>query len=307
MKRILVVGDIITDIYTECTFKKMCPDALDAPAVIMTDRFGFSFSKDIRPGGAANVAVNVSALSENVIIDLIGSTDIQTLNAIKRISCGKVLYHGSLSSGLKKNRIVCDGRIVCRIDNAAAVFESDAEAVSRNLEEYFKECNPDIIIFSDYAGKTINEYSLSMLLKHREKLLIDTKEKNLSIFKGSLMAKLNREEWREVIKNDHSPESHFESLIVTDGAFGAEVIVYKKLASNTSGTHSIFVKGIQTETIDVCGCGDTFIAGLAISMLEFNDPFTAAMFANAAASTVVSKDRTSVADLKETLKLIGRG
>ncbi len=74
----------------------------------------------------------------------------------------------------------------------------------------------------------------------------------------------------------------------------------------TSITHTLRVPVHPVAVVDVCGCGDTAMAGIAASLLNSSDPFTAVQFANAAAATVITQKRTAVADLSQTLKLLGR-
>jgi len=289
--RIAVVGDSIIDMYTHCTFKKMCPDAPHAMALIRekTQRF---------VGGAANVAMNVAALDPNVNVDLISFVD-GTLNEDVR---EKVNVFTCESWPVLKERFLVDNKIVLRVDEPS---EGDFSKFKQVLEEYFKIYNPDLIILSDYAdGIAKNSYDI--LFKYKDKLIIDTKESDLSIFDGCFLCKLNKKEYENALLNYHSPEQFFSALIVTDGENGSTLLVNKKFSHRRNVNYSLYCKAIKTEVVDVCGCGDTFIAGLAVSLLKNSDPYTAMQFANAAASTVVSKFGVSIADRDETLKIIGR-
>lgn len=304
MKKILVIGDIIADSYRECAFKKMCPDAPSVKAVV-------EMNNDLRPGGAANVAVNIAALTENVAISLIGEIDIPTARSVKQLSKNKVnlSYCDMTGEVLLKERILIHGQMAIRVDNKSLVSPFASESIENSLKRYLANNNPDLVVVSDYAAGSINDASLEILLSMRERLLVDTKMTDLSIFadggKKTKLIKLNLDEWKNVIKTEASPERFFSSMILTKGDRGAELVT-REDHDGWSITRQLVVQPHSVQAVDVCGCGDTFMAGLASSLLVNDDYFTALQFANAAAATVVSKPRTAVADLDLTLKLLGR-
>lgn len=305
MKKVLVIGDVIADVYRDCTFKKMCPDAPAVPAVVVAGH-------DLRPGGAANVAVNLAALAPDARITLIGEMDTSLARSIKQLSKNRVDMSlcAFTDSVWTKERISVDGKFVARIDNKWSTDSLTAEQIEYSLKEYLNDNEPDLIVMSDYAGGAINKFSLEVLLDMREKLLVDTKMTDLSVFGSSgrrtRTIKLNHDEWTAVTSTESEPEKFFQTLIVTDGPYGAYLQTRSQLTETKSVTHTVRTRGHSVATIDVCGCGDTFLAGLAASLLKNDDDFTAMQFANAAAATVVTKSRTSVADLGLVLELLGR-
>lgn len=304
MKKVLVIGDIISDEYRECSFKKMCPDAANVPAFV-------ECAVDLRPGGAANVAVNLASLSPQTKVYLIGSLTIPLAREVKRLSKNVVnMEYCDLDESLVKQRIIVAGEMLCRLDNMRSFSWYAAESICNRLKEFLAENDPDLVIFSDYGAGSLNEDSFQILLSMREKLLVDTKLTDLSPFgsedKKTRLVKLNSEEWKSVVQTEAAPERFFSAMIVTTGKDGA-ILSIRNDNGNKSVTHTMKVNGCPANVADVCGCGDTFLAGVAASLLVNDDYFTAVQFANAAASTVVSKPRTAVADLGLTLKLIGRG
>lgn len=303
VKRILVVGDIIRDVYETYTFKKMCPDVPDAPAMIIDSREEY-------PGGAANVAMNIATLYPDSYVDVIGVHDYAIAQSMKRIAKGRVgCGYGTPGRVIEKVRIVKDGRVIMRLDDQN-IDSRTAEDVFMRLAEYLRFENPDIIVFSDYASGTVNDDSLNLLLSHREKLLVDTKLTDLSVFgvggRKTLAVKLNASEMQRVLLKDAQPERYFHALVVTLGADGAMVKLHHDSGDGRTTTHSLKVNGRAVSEVDVNGCGDTFIAGMVASLLSNDDMFTAAQFGNAAAATVVGRPRVAIADLKDTLALLGR-
>lgn len=301
-KRILVVGDVIADVYRGCVFKKMCPDAPDVKAIVET-------SLDVRPGGAANVAVNLASLTRDVAIDMIGILDVGLARRIKLLSGNRVdMLHSVFESPLRKERVMLDGKTLYRVDSRDH-HELLAESVARSLEQYLDEHDPELIVMSDYGSGTIDR-SLPLLLEHRRKLLVDTKIQDLSVFgraRGrTLLVKLNDSEWRSVQHLHHSPEEFFSFVVVTHGERGASLIM-RSDPDHTGRTvcQTVVARGHSVAAVDVCGCGDTFLAGMAAAMLSGKDPYSSIQFANAAAAVVVGQTGTAVADLDKTLGMMG--
>lgn len=311
MKRILVIGDAIQDVYRHCDFKKMCPDAPAVEAIVIR-------STKIFCGGAANVAVNIAALSENVLIDFIGVLNTDFGRRIKTASNGKVnISYSVQGEPLTKERFFSGDELKLRVDNSVSVHTKNRSEIREKLQEYFDENNPDLIVLSDYGSGTVGYESLFLLMKYREKLLVDTKIDNLSLFSvrnrsydtaldRTFLIKLNDTEWKAAVKHEPYPEKHFNSMIVTHGEHGASIISYSELPNGRIVTNTLAINGIKSDTVDVCGCGDTFMAGLATGIIDGEDIYSASMFANAAASTVVSKKYTAIADRDLTLEILKR-
>ncbi len=306
--KVLVFGDAIADVYTECTFKKFCPDRPATRAVVrQTDM--------VYPGGAANVAVNLTALSPGTQVDLIAAVDVPLARAIKQVGRNTVDMSSCVwmdpGHALRKERIVVDGEVTLRIDNATALGNFDRELLALKLGRYLNsQPEPDLILISDYAGGALTDASWDVLSRFRDRIVIDTKLKDLTRFGGetrTLGAKLNRLEWEAVTVADHSPERHFGFMIWTDGGAGAHLTIHEELNQRRgqSVTHNMTVSAHTVPVVDSCGCGDTFLAGLAAGLLRHGDPFMSMRFANAAAAVVVTKERTAVAGLRETLELLG--
>ncbi len=304
MKKVLVIGDVIADVYKECTFKKMCPDAPAVKAVVHR-------TTSLRAGGAANVATNLAELSPDTQVALIGVVDVRLARVIKQTSKNRVdmSYCVFADEAFTKERVIVNGEMLLRIDNGLSFDEYMAESIEDSLKSYLATNTPDLVVMSDYAAGSINAASMEILLDMREKLLVDTKLTDLSIFanggRKTKLIKLNHDEWKAVVATEAAPERFFESLVKTYGRYGAYLEI-RKDEGNRSVTHTLHVPAHRVLVNDVCGCGDTFLAGLAASLLTNDDVFSALQFANAAAATVVDKPRTSIADLGLVFELLGR-
>lgn len=288
------------DSYSTCSFKKICPDA-PARAVVIQKR-------ETRCGGAANVALNLAALSPGTDVDLIAVMGSDMGRTVRRSSNGQISVGYSVpTEGLEKNRVIENGEVILRVDSPN-IDEMTADTVYRWLKEYLEDTKPDLIVLSDYAGGTINKASFGLLMSHRDRLLIDSKMDITDL--GSeehrtFLVKLNNDEWARATTSDPLFELRFRYAVVTRGGQGADLFVRTRERGG-SVAHRLHVPSHDVQEIDVCGCGDTFLAGLAASLLKNDDPYTALQFANAAAAAVVTQEKTAVADLRTVLRMLGK-
>lgn len=315
MNKILIIGDSIADIYRQFSYKKQCPDSPDTPAGILS-------ATEIRPGGVANVAVNLSnLLPKSHSIDMISVLDCETAYTVKRISSNRVNMSDcvivSSDLALLKERIIFEKwdadnqNFVARLDNRSSIDPVFSRRVSELVKRYLDSSPdyPELVILSDYSGGVVTDELLEVLSPVKDRLLVDTKRTDLAPFSGALLAKLNSLELNRVLLTDHSPERYFKYFVVTFGEKGAHLVMRKNeivAQIPCSTTMKVEFKAHKVKTVDVCGCGDTFLAGLAAGLVRFQDPFDAVYFANAAAATVVTQERTAVADLSQTLEMMGR-
>lgn len=128
----------------------------------------------------------------------------------------------------------------------------------------------DAIIISDYDKGFLSYDSVRYLVEMSKcPVFIDTKKKDLAFFgeHDRVYIKINELESKIATSKP-------TNLIVTKGGEGASY----------NGT--IFPTK-TVEVMDVCGCGDTFLAALAYQFLLTNDIKNAIIFANKAASITV--------------------
>ena len=131
------------------------------------------------------------------------------------------------------------------------------------IEEY------DIIVISDYNKGFLSDGQIYQIIRNSEcPIFIDTKKQNLSMFnQPNVFIKINESEYNNAT-SDH------DNLIVTLGGRGA---MYNDQLYPTK----------KVEVMDVCGCGDTFMAALVTQYLFTKDIEKAILFANVAAGITV--------------------
>ncbi len=166
------------------------------------------------------------------------------------------------------------GQHLLRVDNEP-VTVSWSGRTSFPIDSY------DAVVISDYnKGFLTYEHIEEIISKTKNPIFIDTKKDNLSQFGAeNVYVKINELEFNNL-------NSHCGNLIVTLGDRGA------MLGSKQFSTKKV-------EVVDVCGCGDTFLAALTYKFLETKNIDHAIMFANTAASITVQKQGNYAPTIEE--------
>lgn len=150
----------------------------------------------------------------------------------------------------------------------------------------------DAIVISDYDKGFLTYENMELVIKtYQCPIFIDTKKKDLSRFSADhVYVKINELEY----KNRYSIP---KNLIVTLGDRGA------MLKKTNPGTETLF--GTKSaEVMDVCGCGDTFLAALTTQYLFTKDIEKAIIFANIAAGITV-QHRGNYAPSYDEIRIAG--
>jgi D-beta-D-heptose 7-phosphate kinase/D-beta-D-heptose 1-phosphate adenosyltransferase len=130
---ILVLGDMIVDIYEWYTATRVCPEA---PALVLERKFK---SHEHREGGAALVANNLRSLAGE---------------------CNITAFYGSKSF---KRRIFADRTLLCRIDDDSQQLISP-ERYARSIELVIDQM--EAIVVSDYGkGAIVGDAVIKVLLQ----------------------------------------------------------------------------------------------------------------------------------------------
>ena len=209
-----------------------------------------------------------------------------------------------------KQRLMSSNQQLARIDYEKYFHGSK---LTNLFKTFIKNiAKTDLIIVSDYGKGTIfNARKLIQSAKKlKKKILIDPKGKDFTKYKGANLITPNKAEFENIMgkvgsKRDLANKAkkmlehlNLESLIVTLGSQGMYVLT----KSNKKITGD-FINAYPQEVFDVSGAGDTTISALGAALSEGNDIFSAAEFANLAASISVSKLGTSTVSKDEVTSL----
>ena len=300
--KVLVVGDIILDEYIYGETSRISPEA-PVPIVKVSNT-------EERPGGAANVALNVSSLGMSV--DLLGITGIdkaseqlENILTKKNVKC-HFLQNDTFSTVTKK-RVVSQHQQLIRLDYEKTEFSNTNSLFDR----YIKLLEgTDIVIFSDYAKGSLID--VDKLIKSANKknipILLDPKSLDFTPYKNVDILTPNEKEFEAIVGKFYTDdelvnkgkalckELKIKALLVTRGNKGMVLI-------KDNGT-SFHHKAVSHEVFDVTGAGDTVIAVLAASLASNVPIEIATSFANTAAGLVVEKFGTASVTANEINKNI---
>ena len=304
-KKITVIGDVMIDWYLHGESSRISPEA-PVPVV------NFKESK-FQLGGAANVANNLKHLEiEPFLIGAIGNDHFGSLLK-EHLKAEKIKFNLSTEKSFQticKQRLMSSNQQLARIDYEKYFHGSKLTNIFNTFIRNIAKT--DLIIVSDYGKGTIfNARKLIQSAKKlKKKILIDPKGKDFTKYKGANLITPNKSEFENIMGKVDSKRDlvnkakkmleylNLESLIVTLGSEGMYVLTKsnKKIIGD-------FINAYPQEVFDVSGAGDTTISALGAALSEGNDIFSAAEFANLAASISVSKLGTSTVSKDEVTSL----
>ena len=304
-KKITVIGDVMIDWYLHGESSRISPEA---PVPVVK----FKESK-FQLGGAANVANNLKHLEIEPF--LIGATGNDHFGSLlkEHLKAEKIKFNLTSEKSFQticKQRLMSSNQQLARIDYEQYFHGSK---LTNTFNTFIKNiAKTDLIIVSDYGKGTIfNARKLIQSAKKlKKKILIDPKGKDFTKYKGANLITPNKSEFENIMgkvgsKRDLANKAkkmlehlNLESLIVTLGSEGMYVL--KKYNKKIIGD---FINAYPQEVFDVSGAGDTTISALGAALSEGNDIFSAAEFANLAASISVSKLGTSTVSIDEVTNL----
>ena len=278
--KILIIGDSILDKYIWGAIKRQSPEDSSVPVIDFVD-------EETRLGGCSNVAANIKSLSKRsfqVYVSSIFSDYTANLLKEKKIYYDEIVLKTKEDKNphcreLIKTRIInsMNARQIIRLDNRETFSDSDIQRY-KNKCYYSNFVDFDAIVVSDYNKGIIDDSIIKKLEKVECPVFVDTKKKNISIWKNikNCYVKINSKEY-----NQSFGHSDIENLIVTEGSEGCSF--YK------NGLLDSLYKTDAVAVADVVGAGDVFLSAFVVAFLE-KKPMTECMkFANKVAAISVTK------------------
>lgn len=289
---VLIVGDVMLDRYWYGPTGRISPEA-PVPVVKVENN-------EERPGGAANVAMNIAALGGAT--HLVGLTGIdeparvltEKLSALK-VNCDFVSLPDYPT--ITKLRVMSRGQQLIRLDFEDKFSDIDEDAVLSRMALSLDKVKA--VILSDYAKGAL-EHSKAMIAKAREAgvpVFIDPKGADFERYRGATLLTPNMSEFEHVVGAVNSDEEleakgrelverfDLEALLVTRSEHGMTLI--------RRDSEAFHLPTQAQEVYDVTGAGDTVISVLAASVAAGKSLEEACALANAAAGVVVGKLGTS--------------
>jgi len=306
--RVLVAGDAMLDEYWFGDTARISPEA-PVPVVRMR-------SSEQRPGGAANVALNIAALGAgSVLVAIVGRDERgqQLTQALEQDGVRCELIVSDAVPTIHKLRVLARTQQLIRIDAEQSLESSAAElgvAFARLVR------SADAVILSDYGKGTLARATdlISASRAAGVPVLVDPKGTDFKRYRGANALTPNRGEFEAVVGGcaDEAEllrkgealraELDLKMLLVTRGEHGMTLFEV--------GAAPLTLPTQAREVFDVSGAGDTVIALLAAGLAAGLDGANAARLANLGAGIVVGKIGTATAsrsELQQALHSQGTG
>ena len=305
---ILVVGDVILDRYVHGETTRISPEA-PVPIVLVNHT-------EERPGGAGNVALNISRLGLGV--SLVGLTGedaaADTLDKVLSkygVDCQFVKQTGFPT--ITKLRVLSQHQQLIRLDYEAHSDLADIDGLFEHFKKHIMRA--ETVVLSDYAKGSLKNVQafIADCNSSGKRVLVDPKGNDFMRYKGASLLTPNLKEFETITGpcNDIADivnkgmklcdELDLDALLITRGEHGMTLI--------SPEAEPIHLAAEAREVFDVTGAGDTVIATMAAALASDYDYAEAAEFANRAAGLVVAKlgaASVTVDELNDAISAVNR-
>lgn len=312
--RVLVLGDVMLDRFLWGRVSRISPEA-PVPIVDFDH-------ENAMPGGAANVARNLTALGTHAeLFGVLGQDQsARQLTALlneNSVGCsGLVAIRNRMTS--VKTRIIASQQQVVRVDRETREDLDDA-GMRRLLAQLRVHLdNADGIIVGDYGKGVVTQQLLDTVKTWcRERgiwLSMDPKPVHHLNLQGLSLITPNRKEAFELAGMDENgraadPLQDSKLLAVADRLLQTlnPAVLLITLGDQgmllcRHGKAPFHIPTMAREVYDVSGAGDTVIASFTLAIASGASPVEAAIFSNHAAGVVVGKFGTATVTPRELLE-----
>ncbi len=292
--RIMVLGDLILDIYIQGDVKRISPEA---PILVFQGG-----ERIYKVGGAGNVAANLNALEADVIVSGVTGKDWQGRKLVSLFEDAGIPTDGILETGSRptttKTRFLSRDHQILRWDEEVVepVAGRTKAYLIRYLEKHIPGC--DALILSDYGKGILTEeildFCFSLCRKASVVSVVDPKGRNFAKYRGATVMTPNQAEAETATGMELGDERDLERagdklleellldiIVITLGKRG----IFFKTRDGRKGLLPARARAVY----DVTGAGDTVAATLGFCMAGEMDIETSLRICNIAAGIVVGK------------------
>lgn len=266
--KVLVVGDVMLDAYYFGEVTRISPEA---PVPIVDIK-----KKSNHLGGAANVALNTSALGCKTWIASVVGNDKHGDSLKEAFENAKINIDGLITSDKRqttvKTRIIGNNNQLLRIDEEEKndLDEEDTESFLSNIYRLIDNIEPDLILFEDYNKGVLYSKTIEAIINiaNKKKLLtaVDPKKHNFWAYKNVGLFKPNLKELEEGLNMEASADD-LPSLKSAVDKLEAQLnnqFTLLTLSENgmliKAGDYLKHIEAHKRDITDVSGAGDTVIA-----------------------------------------------
>lgn len=293
----MIIGDAMLDAYWMGKVNRISPEA---PVPVLDVK-----EKNYKPGGAANVALNILALEAiPFLFSIVGNDNNgSTLFQILENEGVNTKYCQVIKNRVTtvKTRIISQSHHILRIDEEQTDELKGKEnvALTKHILDGIKNIKPHAIIIEDYdkgmLGKTLIEAIILEASKLKIPIAVDPKHKNFWHYKSVDLFKPNLRELSEAIGKNIDLKNQDEIVL-------ADQLLRKKLSNKlaliTLSENGVYVSSKSENHIipahirniaDVSGAGDTVISVAALCLASNANMLTLAALSNLAGGLVCEK------------------
>lgn len=285
--KVLVAGDVMLDRYLFGGTSRISPEA-PVPVVHVQET-------EDRPGGAANVAVNLASLGvETTLFGVVGKDEqaraLEYVLANKNVDCRFVAVNDWPTT--TKTRVHSRGQQLIRLDREKPA-NGGSDKVLQALTKRLKNVNA--VVLSDYGKGALHDVAKMIEACRGAGLpvLVDPKGREFEKYRGATIITPNQAEFETVVgvcTTDDELVARARDLIERLRMVAILVTRSEKGMLLVQGSDEpMFLATRAREVFDVTGAGDTVVAVLAGALASGNELGSAAALANLAASLVVRK------------------
>lgn len=292
LSQVLVVGDIMLDRYWYGCTGRISPEA-PVPVVKIEEL-------EERPGGAANVAMNITSLGGHA--KLIGYTGIDEAAKILNeklnqyaVDCDFIALASHPT--VTKLRVLSRHQQLIRLDFEEGFQNVDATSIIERAKQALSSCQ--VVVLSDYGKGVLTPIQTLIQLANEQHIpvLIDPKGTNFERYRGATLLTPNMAEFEAVVGRCETDDDIVEKgyQLIEDYDLKALLITRseKGMTLFQIGKPLYHLPTQAKEVFDVTGAGDTVIASLAASLAAGCSLEESCFLSNAAAGVVVGKLGTS--------------
>lgn len=302
--KVLIVGDLMLDRYWSGGTGRISPEA-PVPVV------NVSGSED-RPGGAANVAVNVATLGAKVTLLGMCGHDENARILKEKLSSFDInceFFEVPERDTITKLRVMSRNQQLLRLDFEKSFADVDKSALLTTFNQALDDV--DIVILSDYAKGCLSDpQSLIRAAKQKgKKVIVDPKGSDFEKYENATLITPNVAELYAVV----GEQDNEQSLVASAQSLKASLSLDGLLLTRSEDGMTLFETGEDEfhlpakakEVYDVTGAGDTVVSTLAVALASRLPMQAACVLANLAASVVVGKLGTSTVTNTELALAVG--
>lgn len=295
---VLVIGDVMLDTYVWGSVNRISPEA-PVPIVAVEKR-------EIRLGGAANVALNLKALGAEPLLCSVIGNDTRGNEFKQLLESENMSTEGILNSTNRKTtskfRIIGNNTQLLRVDDetTAPLSKQDNINLKQKIKQILTNSTIKIIIIQDYdkgvLNKDIIEYIVKLAGSKDIPVAVDPKKQNFLFYKNVTLFKPNLKEINEGLNRSitgNNIEQVEAAVAQLQKELNTDIII------NTLSEHGVYMRWKENDIYktvhlkahvrniaDVSGAGDTVISVAALCLANGLSPEDMTTVANLAGGLV---------------------